>query len=148
MKNYLYFFSIKTGVFLNGFLLIADLIGQFSFMYNAGSFFWFEYNYPIFDFIKTIVNIFYFLALLKENTQISRYNYYIISLINMMATGVYSPLVWYWLKNDSTNPKYDKATMNLFVVVFIFGFLYQIYVVLINKTYYEEDLIKEEEKIN
>lgn len=134
--KFLGFFHLRTGVILNGFALIFDLLGQMFFMYNAGKFDWFEHNYPLFDFTKTILNIFTFLLMLFKENNLNRKLYYLMTLLNTIATGVYSPYVWKLLWDDPTQ---DRNKLLAFLIIFAIGFPYQIYSTFIVKKYYESE---------
>lgn len=134
--KYLGFFSLRTGVLLNGFCLFFDLLAQMFFMYNAGKFNWFEYNYPIFDFTKTILNLLTFLMMLHSENSLNRGIYYVVTILNTIATGVYSPYVWKKLWDD---PSQDRNKLLAFLFIFALGFPYQIYSTFILKKYCESE---------
>jgi len=126
--------------------MITDMFAQFGFMLYCNSFFWFGHFWPFFDIIKTVINILSFLYVVltdygsytvKDKLNARNYQYY-ITLLNTILTGICSIVVGTSIYLDNVKNNKDMGSIYFYIVLFIFGYPFQIYCTYIVKEYCKE----------
>jgi hypothetical protein len=141
MKNFLLFFSLKTGVYLIGFHHILALMSNLSSFYsNARDLKWIEYYLYFFNLIRIIMSFYFFLIMLMKNNVDSRYNFYLAYFVNTVSSILYAPFTWNMLIEGLQSMKYDYKTIKYYFFICISSYFEQIYALLICRSYvYEKE---------